>query len=508
MSMSNRADDLDRALAEMGQAEAAAYDDAMSRMTLLRELVELRNRRGLSQKAVAELMDTVQSAVSELENGRSEPRLSTLQRYVRAIGSELRIHLADESPSLEDIALDSAPVTAEGNLGRVLRALLREDYEHGSQPGQLVQDTGLSEAVVDKAVDRLSSKGWVRKVGSTEHRVPIVTSNPDRALVVGVSIRQDHVQGVITNLRAETPLAIRRRTLSGTDPHTAVAAVADLVSDLVESGSDGKEVIGLGVELAGVVREPLGMVCFAPEFEPHNKLWHAYSLEAELQDATGLRTVVENDCNALAVHEYLRRGDTSDLAVVLMARNGGIGAGIVHDGKVLHGKFGISGEIGHVVVDEHGVPCKHPGQRGCLETVAGVSAIARRVAEAEAHGESRSAVYRSAGERVGDVLVTFTSILAPELIVMYGPEELTGEHEHASARAFSGGVRSRLSQGWFVHAGMKPNVEPRVLDATAGARGAASVAVSHFLNHPRQWLSALGAESGTVSYAVSAAEPM
>lgn len=506
MDIANGPDDLDRTLAEMDGAEAAAYDDAFSRTTLLRELVELRNRRGLSQAAVAQAMDTVQSAVSELEKGRSEPRLSTLQRYVRAIGSELRIRLVDGSPSLEAIALDSAPITAEGNLGKVLRALLREDYEHGSQSDQLVQDTGLPEAVVDKAVDRLSDKGWVRKVGSTEHHVPIVTPNPDRALVIGVSIHQDHVQGVITNLRAETPLAIQRCPLSATDPRAAVDAVAGLVSALVESGSDSKEVIGLGVELAGVVREPLGMVWFAPEFEPHNELWHTYPLAAEIQNATGLRTVVENDCNALAVHEYLRRGDSSDLAVVLMARNGGIGAGIVHDGKVLHGKFGISGEIGHVVVNEHGAPCTHPGQPGCLETVAGVAAIARRVAEAQERGESPTAVYRSAGERVGEVLVTVTSILAPELIVMYGPEELAGEN--ASARAFGGGVRNRLSEGWFAHVGMKPNVELRVLDPTAGARGAASVAVSHFLNRPRQWLSALGAKSGTVSYSVSVAEPM
>jgi transcriptional regulator with XRE-family HTH domain len=47
----------------------------------------------MSQKQVAQAMQTTQSAVSELEGGATDPRLSTLQRYARAVGAELTVHL-------------------------------------------------------------------------------------------------------------------------------------------------------------------------------------------------------------------------------------------------------------------------------------------------------------------------------------------------------------------------------------------------------------------------------
>ena len=54
----------------------------------------------------------------------------------------------------------------------------------------------------------------------------------------------------------------------------------------------------------------------------------------------------------------------------------GLAAGIVLDGRLLRGGHGVAGEIGHIPVDPAGVVCGC-GQRGCLETLASGSAIAR-----------------------------------------------------------------------------------------------------------------------------------
>lgn len=72
---------------------AAAYQDAAARADLLFALVTQRRSLGLSQTAVARAMGTTQSAVSELEGGASDPRLSTLQRYARAIGGCVDVQL-------------------------------------------------------------------------------------------------------------------------------------------------------------------------------------------------------------------------------------------------------------------------------------------------------------------------------------------------------------------------------------------------------------------------------
>ena len=56
----------------------------------------------------------------------------------------------------------------------------------------------------------------------------------------------------------------------------------------------------------------------------------------------------------------------------------GIGVSVFHDGFFLRGSTDIFGELGHTVYDEEGEICKC-GNRGCLETIAGVEAIVRKV---------------------------------------------------------------------------------------------------------------------------------
>ncbi|BCL20526.1 helix-turn-helix domain-containing protein [Streptomyces tuirus] len=91
-------DDLDFLLEEEAENPEfeAAFSDAALRSGLLRRLVSRRKARGLSQSTVAERMETTQSAVSELEAAGTDPRLSTLQRYARAIGCRLDVRLLDD----------------------------------------------------------------------------------------------------------------------------------------------------------------------------------------------------------------------------------------------------------------------------------------------------------------------------------------------------------------------------------------------------------------------------
>lgn len=62
---------------------------AERRRALADELVARRQALGLSQTEVAARMGTSQSAVARLESGDADVRLSTLERYVAALGQEL-----------------------------------------------------------------------------------------------------------------------------------------------------------------------------------------------------------------------------------------------------------------------------------------------------------------------------------------------------------------------------------------------------------------------------------
>ena len=68
-----------------------AFEDAEARSALLRNLIRARKWQRISQADVARFMGTTQSAVSDLEGGDTDPQLSTLQRYARAVNARLRV---------------------------------------------------------------------------------------------------------------------------------------------------------------------------------------------------------------------------------------------------------------------------------------------------------------------------------------------------------------------------------------------------------------------------------
>jgi transcriptional regulator with XRE-family HTH domain len=81
----------------------AAYEDAQERHRIIDTLLRLRRHQRLSQSAVAESMGVRQPTVSGFETEDSDPRLSTLQRYARAVGARLRLS-AVVSPKSDWIA--------------------------------------------------------------------------------------------------------------------------------------------------------------------------------------------------------------------------------------------------------------------------------------------------------------------------------------------------------------------------------------------------------------------
>lgn len=71
----------------------AIVDDYRAREGLIDDLVERRKLLGVSQAEVASRMGVGQSTISEFENEATDPRLSTLQRYARAVGAEVSVSL-------------------------------------------------------------------------------------------------------------------------------------------------------------------------------------------------------------------------------------------------------------------------------------------------------------------------------------------------------------------------------------------------------------------------------
>lgn len=68
----------------------------------IRQLVRLRDERGLTQTDVGKLMGIGQSTVARIESGEKDVRLSTLLRYALAVQARVQHHV---SPVEDDVVL-------------------------------------------------------------------------------------------------------------------------------------------------------------------------------------------------------------------------------------------------------------------------------------------------------------------------------------------------------------------------------------------------------------------
>ncbi|MGD0379707.1 MAG: helix-turn-helix transcriptional regulator [Acidimicrobiales bacterium] len=71
------------------------YERAGRTIRLAMEIHELREKRGLSQRELAERLGTTQSAVARLEAGNVSPSLPTLDKVAEALGVELVVSFVD-----------------------------------------------------------------------------------------------------------------------------------------------------------------------------------------------------------------------------------------------------------------------------------------------------------------------------------------------------------------------------------------------------------------------------
>ncbi len=74
-------------------AAAALYEDHGDLNRVIDSLVALRRALGLTQTEVARRMGVKQPTISGFENEGSDPHLSTLQRYARAVAARLCLQI-------------------------------------------------------------------------------------------------------------------------------------------------------------------------------------------------------------------------------------------------------------------------------------------------------------------------------------------------------------------------------------------------------------------------------
>jgi glucokinase len=133
---------------------------------------------------------------------------------------------------------------------------------------------------------------------------------------------------------------------------------------------------GIGVSATGQIDVHTGTVIGVGA---HFGNWLGSNIKAMLEEAFSLPVTVINDANAAALGEQRYGGARGKENALVVTIGTGVGGGIIESGRLIQGRRGIGGEIGHYIVDFDGEPCPC-GNRGCFERYASTGALVRRFA--------------------------------------------------------------------------------------------------------------------------------
>ena len=200
------------------------------------------------------------------------------------------------------------------------------------------------------------------------------------ALAIGVDIGGTKVAAGTVDAAGRIVSSIRRDT-----PRHDAVAVEDTIADVVTRllAEAGEDVAGVGIGAAGFVADDRTTVLFSPHLA-----WRNEPLGAAVERRVGRPVLVDNDANGAAWAEYRFGAGREETRLVCVTLGTGIGGGIVLDGQLERGRYGLAGEFGHMLLVPGGHRCEC-GNRGCWEQYASGRALGREARELVASGSPR-----------------------------------------------------------------------------------------------------------------------
>jgi glucokinase len=194
----------------------------------------------------------------------------------------------------------------------------------------------------------------------------------------------------------------------------------NLIAAAREVGPSGQvETFGLGVP--GHFDSDTGQILLFPNLPGE---WRGYPLRTRLEEAIGHDVWMVNDARAFTLAEGILGAGRGCSTVACVTLGTGVGGGLMIDGRLHRGAFGVAGELGHQTVHPDGPLCGC-GNRGCVEALVRADVLA-----SNAGRSSASAVFE--GAREGDnrclaavaQMAEFLGIGLANVVTLFGPERI------------------------------------------------------------------------------------
>ena len=310
---------------------------------------------------------------------------------------------------------------------------------------EVAERLGIRKSTVGEVCRGLLAEGRLRGVGGAKRNERLRLA-PKSFLAVGVEHRLDCLKLVVLDASL-LRLAQASLPMGAVYEEARVAAIVELIRGfLQEQGLGRAALVGLG--FSDFIPHDIGAgTQFKSIWMPG---WGSINIKARVEESLGLESRVLRCTDAFSLAERAFGSCRTAGSFITVQLDEGIGLSVYHEGTFLRGTTDIFGELGHTVYNEDGEICKC-GNRGCLETIAGLDAVTRKVRDnvdrsyfqvggGGGHIGFRDVVHNAqegnklallalneAAKAVGNTLANVVNVLGITRIVLYGRLVLAGE---------------------------------------------------------------------------------
>ena len=243
---------------------------------------------------------------------------------------------------------------------------------------ELAAKTKLNRSTISNIINSLLDEGLVLELDTMESKIGrpsiALALKPEAGAVIGVEIGVGFISVILTDFVANI-LWREWVEFSLTTAQIEIISEAETLIDQAISIAEEKNLplLGIGLGVPGLVNTQQGELLFAP-----NLGWKNVPLRLMWNQRFRLPLYVENEANLAALGEYYFGVGRDVDNLIYLSSGVGLGGGLIINGKLFKGGYGLAGEIGHIQRDPAGEMCGC-GRRGCWETQVGTRAVLQRV---------------------------------------------------------------------------------------------------------------------------------
>lgn len=237
----------------------------------------------------------------------------------------------------------------------------------------LVNELLISYKLLQEVGDNVSTGGRKPKL----YQININSGN-----IIGLDIGGENLRIVMCDIMGNVISSLTSRSQYNGDREKLIDGILNLIEKIIaNAGYNKSSISGIGISISGIVDSDSGNIIYCPNIDGLDN----FPIKNFLESKTDFPVFIDDSvrCMAIAEKHYGIAKEYDNFLFISLGK--GIGMGIYVNGKIYRGSMGLSGELGHITVDEDGPLC-NCGNKGCLEAIASGPGIIRRAREGIENG--------------------------------------------------------------------------------------------------------------------------